>query len=175
MKNKVLQRQLNTEVIDLLNRTKSLFLSSLNQDGSPHASYAPFAIKDDVLLILISGLAAHTQNLLRTPKLSGLVTEDEAQCDDIFARLRVSYDFEVSIVAAQSDEWYAGIQQLQARLGSRVEQISQLGDFVLFKLTPIKGRFVKGFGRAYDILGGTLAGEEVVHVSPSRLSNGTQL
>lgn len=175
MKNKVLQHQLNTEVIALLENKKSIFLSSLNKDGSPHASYAPFAMQEDALFILISGLAAHTQNLLHTSRLSALIAEDESQCEDIFARLRLTYDFNAEAIDPNSDTWRSGISLLHSRFGERVVQISQLGDFVLFRLTPIKGRLVKGFGKAYDILGGTLAGEELVHVSPKMLLNGSQL
>lgn len=161
--------------MDLLKRNKSLFLSSLNADGSPHSSYAPFAMKDDALFILISGLAAHTQNLLRNPQVSALIVEDESQCEEIFARLRVTYDLQVNVVESQSVAWEEGVAILQACLGDRVAQISQLGDFVLFKLIPIKGRFVKGFGKAYEVLGGTLAGQDVVHISPRMLSEGSQL
>ncbi len=161
--------------MNLLGRNKSLFLSSLNTDGSPHSSYAPFAIKDDALLILISGLAAHTQNLLRSPQISALIADDESQCEEIFARLRVTYDLQVNVIESHSSEWEESVGILEDRLGERVRQISQLGDFVLFKLIPIKGRFVKGFGKAYEVLGGTLAGQEVVHVSPKMLSQGVQL
>ncbi|WP_191602779.1 pyridoxamine 5'-phosphate oxidase family protein [Marinomonas algicola] len=175
MKNKALQHQLNTEVMALLENKKSIFLSSVSKDGSPHASYAPFAMQNDALFILISGLAAHTQNLLHTPNLSALIAEDESQCDDIFARLRVTYDLNAEVIDRDSEAWRDGVSLLYARFGERVEQISLLGDFVLFRLTPTKGRLVKGFGKAYDILGGTLAGEELVHISPKMLSNGSQL
>lgn len=175
MKNKPLQKRINQEVLALLEHQQSAFIASLNKDGLPHASYAPFVYFDDDLYILISGLAAHTQYLIAHPHLSLMVVADESASDEVFARLRVSYDMVSEVIPRESDTWHQGIEHLHGRFGERIVQLSQLGDFVLFKLSPKAGRFVKGFGRAYELLGGTLAGEEVVHLSPQALVNGKQL
>jgi hypothetical protein len=37
-------------------------------------------------------------------------------------------------------------------------------DFNLFKLTPLGGRYVKDFGKAFTIAGNTLTGESIEHL-----------
>ena len=165
MKNSKLQTRLNNDVLTLLDQQKSLFLSTINPQGKPHASYAPFAIENDSLVILISGLAAHTQNLQRSPVASVLIAQDETQAAEIFARLRLSYDMRAEVIPRNSVEWTLGVEALSQRFGDIIEQLTGLSDFMLFRLMPNNGRLVKGFGKAYDLLGGTLAGEEIKHVS----------
>jgi len=159
MKNKRLQSQLNDETEAFLTKQQSLMLSSVNEAGSPHASYAPFVSHENELFIFISQLAAHTQHLLMTPKVGVLLIEDESLSDDVFARTRLSYRMQVEAVAREDAFWPHGIALLKQKLGDRIDLLSQLGDFVLFRLTPLDGRYVKGFGRAYEISPGSLVAE----------------
>ncbi|MGB0942386.1 MAG: HugZ family protein [Marinomonas sp.] len=164
MKNKRLQNQLIEEIDAFLTTQKSLMLSTSNEAGLPHASYAPFAIHENELLIFISQLAAHTQHLLMTPKAGVLMIEDESLSQDVFARTRLSYQVKVEAVDREDAFWPQGIALLKDKLGDRIDLLSQLGDFVLFRLSPIEGRFVKGFGRAYEINPGSLA-DELTHIT----------
>lgn len=115
MNNKGLETQIRDEIMALVNSRKSLMLSSLDEDGLPYASYAPFAVGDDCLYVLISEIAVHGRNL-------------------------------------------------QSRHGERISNLSQLSDFKLFRLHPQGGRYVKGFGKAYQIEGGTLSGDSLSHL-----------
>ena len=164
MKNKRLQSQLNDEISDFLNQQKSLMLSTFNAAGFPHASYAPFVAHENELFIFISQLAAHTQHLLTTGKAGVLMIEDESLCDDVFARTRLSYQMQVTPVSRDDEFWPQGIALLRQKLGDRIDLLSQLGDFVLFRLSPCEGRYVKGFGRAYEISPGSLVAE-LTHIS----------
>ncbi len=159
MKNKRLQTQLNDEISTFLTQQQSLMLSSINDAGFPHASYAPFVNHNNELLIFISQLAAHTQHLLTTGKAGVLMIEDEASSDDVFARTRLSYQMKVEVIARDDVFWLEGIALLKQKLGDRIDLLSQLGDFVLFRLIPVEGRYVKGFGRAYEISPGSLVAE----------------
>lgn len=164
MKNKRLQNQLNDEITAFLTKQQSLMLSTVSEAASPHASYAPFASHENELFIFISQLAAHTQHLLTTPKVGVLMIEDESVCDDVFARTRLSYRMKVEVVARDDEFWPQGIALLKQKLGDRIDLLSQLGDFVLFRLTPLDGRYVKGFGKAYEISPGSLVAE-LAHVT----------
>lgn len=164
MKNKVLEARLTDEVMDFIRSRKTLLMSSVQADGSPYASYAPFAIGDNCLYLLISEIAVHASNLQHNPKASVLIIEDEDSCQEIFARLRVNYSVHAELVAVDSAGWVTGIDTLVARHGSRITNLSQLADFKLFKLTPQGGRYVKDFGRAYTLAGNTLAGEAIDHL-----------
>ena len=81
-----------------------------------------------------------------------------------FAVGRVSYQIEAEWIQVDSDAWNVGIALLTERHGQRITNLSQLSDFRLFKLKPKGGRYVKGFGKAYQIDGGTLAGKNLEHL-----------
>ena len=131
---------------------KSVILGTLSAQGEPQASYAPCVVdKDRNIYIFVSGLSAHTQNLTATGKASALFIQDEAQTPQIFARKRLSYSCEATLVDRQSDQWQTIAQQFESRFGNIIEVMKGLADFRIFQLSPQSGRFVVGFGAAYDI------------------------
>ncbi|MEB3289092.1 MAG: pyridoxamine 5'-phosphate oxidase family protein [Leptolyngbya sp.] len=137
---------------DLPRRVKSAMLSTVNADGTPHASYAPFVMDDSYqLYLLTSGLSAHTHNLARTGQASVLIIEDESQTPQVFARQRLTYDCRVLPIHRQSDVWDVQLTQMEDRFGDIVAMLRQLEDFQLFQLIPQSGRFVMGFGAAYAV------------------------
>ncbi len=165
MKNRRMEVQLQSEVVELVQSRKSLFLSSLDPDGNPYASYAPYALGEECLYVLLSEIALHAVNLQRNPRASVLIIEDEDGAGELFARVRVNYSVNAHQVSMGSAEWQEGLSRLSDRLGERIELLSQLSDFKLFRLEPLAGRYVKGFARAYTLVGGTLAGKEVDHLT----------
>jgi len=165
LKNKALQTRLSEEVLQFMHSRKSLQLASLQADGSPYASYAPFAIGEDCLYVLLSEIAGHANNLQRDPRASVLVVEDEDSAGELFARIRVNYSVSAQLLAPESEAWQEALGHLVARLGQRPLNLSKLQDFKMFRLVPKGGRYVKGFGRAYTLAGNTLAGEVVNHLT----------
>lgn len=161
MNNKGLEARISQEILDIVNSRKSLLLSSLTENDEPYASYAPFAIGDNCLYVLISEIAVHAKNLQHHPRASVLIIEDEDSAAELFARLRVQYSVNAELIAVDSADWETGIACLTARHGERIQSLSQLTDFKLFRLSPEIGRYVKGFGKAYLIDGGSLAGESL--------------
>ncbi len=164
MKNQAMQSRLNAEVMDFIQARKNLQLASLDADGAPHASYAPFGVGDNCLYVLLSELASHGVNLQRDPRASVLIIEDEATAENLFARLRVNYSVRAELIQRDTADWHTGIDTLVERFGEFPAQLTQLQDFKLFRLVPTAGRFIKGFGRAYSLQGNTLAGENVEHL-----------
>ena len=165
MKNTRLQSQLIQEIDEFLHSRQSLLLSTLDTDNYPHASYAPFTIYNNGIFIFISRLAAHTQHLLSQPKASVLLIEDENVCEDVFARKRLTYQMFVNAIERESLLWSQAIDSMTERLGERVTLLSQLDDFVLFQLLPKSGRYVKGFGKAYELHGDNLSINNLQHIS----------
>lgn len=161
MKNKSLEARLGEEVRNFIESRKSLQLSTIKEDGTPFASYAPFAIGDECLYVLLSEIAVHATNLQHNPKASVLILEDEDSCEELFARLRVNYSVNAEMQAVDSEGWHEGLETLAARHGERINNLSQHEDFKLFKLKPVGGRYVKNFGRAYTLAGNTLTGEVI--------------
>ncbi|ROS00352.1 hypothetical protein EDC56_3003 [Sinobacterium caligoides] len=166
MKNKAMEVRLADELLDFLQTRRTLHLSTLDQDGHPYASYAPFAIGDDCFYVLLSDIAIHGVNLRNDPKAAVLVVQDESESQTIFARVRVNYQVSAEHIPFESGEAYdAGIQALFDKQGERIHNLSKMTDFNLFKLTPLGGRYVKDFGRAYTIAGHSLTGESIEHLS----------
>ncbi|MFE4107658.1 HugZ family pyridoxamine 5'-phosphate oxidase [Almyronema epifaneia] len=131
---------------------QSLMLSTLNADGSPHASYAPFIVDEQYrFFIFTSGLSRHTQNLQTNGKASILLIVDESKTVQIFARQRLSYDCTAQLVAKDNTGWTQLCDRFQQRFGNIIEMLRSLPDFRIFQLTPYDGRFVMGFGAAYQV------------------------
>jgi len=149
----------------LLNKVQTLRLSSIKENGSPNISYAPFT-KDEQgnYYIFISQLAAHTQDLLINPQVSIMLSEDEQDVRQIFARTRVSYDCHVETVDPSEMIYVDMLDQMQNQFGKVLELLRSLPDFILFRLVPEQGRFVMGFGQAYDLAGEGL--QELQQVGP---------
>lgn len=131
---------------------QSLMLATVGTDGRPNASYAPF-IRDEAyrFYIYVSGLSTHTQNLHANPQTSILLMEDEAQARQIFARTRLSYDCTAQLIDREEPSWAGLVDGFAARFGPVVEMLRELPDFRIFQLTPVSGRFVMGFGAAYEV------------------------
>lgn len=164
VKSERITSRVGPQIMALLCAHKSLYLSTLSQQGEPWASYAPYAIGEDCLYVLLSELAAHAVNLQHNPRAAVLITEDEGSAADLFARLRVHYSVDARLLDKQSRAGEIGLELLRARHGERIDMLSQMGDFRLFRLLPRHGRFIKGFGRAFTFRGGSLIGEEMAHL-----------
>jgi putative heme iron utilization protein len=164
MKNQRLENKLKDEILSFIESRKSLQLSSITRDGKPYASYAPFAMGQDSLYVLLSEIAVHALNLQTNPDASVLIIEDEDTAGELFARKRVNYSMTAKMIDLDDAQWQEGVDILAERHGERINNLSELKDFKLFKLEPTGGRYVKGFGRAYSLAGGSLAGEQLEHM-----------
>ncbi|EAQ98886.1 pyridoxamine 5'-phosphate oxidase family protein [Congregibacter litoralis] len=164
MKNTALQSRLAEEVLGFIGQRKTLQLATLGEDGVPYASYAPFAVADDRLYVVLSDIAVHGLNLLANPRASVLIIEDEDSAEEYFARVRVNYQVRATQLKTESDAGNMALNHLEKRFGERPRRLSELADFRLFSLAPVQGRYVKGFGRAYTLSGGTLGGENIEHL-----------
>jgi putative heme iron utilization protein len=133
-------------------RVQSALLSTINADGSPQASYAPFVMDETYqIYIFTSGLSAHTHNLLRTGQVSLLLIEDEADASQIFARQRLTYDCQAQVLPRHAPEWEAIADSFEVRFGQIIQMLRSLEDFQIFCLSPQAGCFVMGFGAAYTV------------------------
>ncbi|MGD1931908.1 MAG: HugZ family protein [Leptolyngbyaceae cyanobacterium] len=144
--------EIQSAYIDFPSRLQSLMLSTISAEGQPQASYTPFVMAGDrAFYIFVSGLSKHTQNLQTTAKAGILLIEDEAQAPQIFARQRLMYDCGVVLIERHDPQWAGLADKFKARFGNLIDMLRQLPDFQIFKLTPQAGRFVVGFGAAYEV------------------------
>lgn len=143
-----------SQLLQLLTTQQTLQLATLDTNGNPAISYAPFIRGESGnFYIFISGLASHTQDLLRHPNVAVMLIADEQNTRQIFARTRATYQCSAEVVARETPEATLLLDAMQARLGEVVGVLRGLGDFVLFRLKPQSGRFVMGFGQAFTLTG----------------------
>lgn len=164
MKNQRLAKELAVEIGNLLKAKQSLMLAVVGENGVPIASYSPFVEHDNSLFILVSELAHHTQALQLAKSASVLIIDDEADCETVYARRRLQYEMGVEQIPRNTEVWTTVSDALHSRHGEIVAQLIQLGDFHMFRLSPKSGRFVKGFGRAYELAPNTLVDDQLDHI-----------
>lgn len=153
---------------ELRERTSSLVLATVGNNGLPHVSYAPF-VNDDAghFFVYVSGLSEHTSKLLTNPVAAILLIEDESDAKQIFARKRISYNCSIELIERNHPNYATILDAMSARFGSVVQLLRSLPDFYLFQLSPVSGRFVTGFGQAYELAGDNLT--ELVHIGADQI------
>lgn len=132
-------------------------LGTLGDDSAPFVSMVPFAVdaQDRSLVIHISGLAAHTRNLQRTPRASLMVCQAEVTGEPVHALPRVTLDVQAADAAAGADAQACRDAYL-ARF-PEAEPMTALGDFRFVRLRPLGARQVAGFGAARSLDAAELA------------------
>ncbi|MDB1124418.1 heme utilization protein HutZ [Vibrio algarum] len=164
-----IQNRIGSEIVEFRQQQKTLQMATLTYDGCPHVSYTPFVYLPDGYYILISDIAKHGQNIKSHQKVSIMMIEDEQDSRSIYARKRLSFDTTANLVHRESDSWWEAIRALEQRFGEIVSNLSKLGDFHMYQLIPEKGRFVKGFGKAFDVTGSDLV--DIVHLDEGHIKN----
>ncbi len=138
-------------MIDQEHKIKTLILSTVDAEGGPHASYAPFIYHSSKFYIFVSNLARHTENLRRTQIVDVLLIEDESESKNLFARKRVNLRCTAHIVERDDAQFAERIAEFRQKFGPVVSTLESLPDFYMFELHPLSGRQVTGFGQATDI------------------------
>lgn len=141
---------------ELTARMRSLQFATVTENGEPHCGYTPYTQDGHTFIVFVSQLALHTRDMLETGKAAIMLIEDEQNSGQIFARCRASYQCQATPIDSANDEYEMLLDQYQQRHGKMVSLLRTLPDFVLFRLTPISGQFVMGFGKAYRLEGDRL-------------------
>ena len=142
---------------NLLEKNRTLHLATVDNDGIPSASYVPFVRnKKGSFNIYTSRLSKHTRDLLQNPRASIMLIEDEQDTHQIFARTRVTFSCKAKVIEPTDKCYETILKTMEKRFGNIVETLRGLPNFVLFQLVPESGRFVVGFGQAFDLVGDEL-------------------
>lgn len=133
---------------DLLRTQRIASLGTLHQ-GEPYVSMVPFALLPEGagFVIHVSGLAAHTKDMLASPRVSLLVIAPQTPetPPQAVARATIQGD------ATQYVESAPGHAEAKEAYLSRFPQSAdmfELSDFSLFAIRPRSVRFVGGFAQA---------------------------
>ena len=155
--------KLAAEARAFLARFRTLLMATVNADGIPEASYAPFVRPDDnCFYIYVSGLSRHTSNLDASGRVSVLFIEDERDVKQLFARTRLTFDCRAKAIGREIVQWQVVMGMFQDTFGNVIELIRPLTDFKLFGLWPQSGIYVKGFAQAYRVSDAAI--ENVEHI-----------
>ncbi|MCR9924079.1 heme utilization protein HutZ [Vibrio alginolyticus] len=162
VKQERLQGRLGPEIKEFRQERRTLQLATVDAEGRPNVSYAPYIQNQEGYFVLISKIARHARNLLENPNVSLMMIEDEESSKQLFARKRLTFDAVANVVERDTEMWQQVVGQMKERFGEIIDGLSQLEDFVLFNLKPESGLFVKGFGQAYQVSGDDLV--DFVHL-----------
>lgn len=132
---------------------RSLVLGTVAGDGHVELSVAPFVLCDEGFAVFLSDLAPHTANLRRSPSVEVLLLEDEADVRQPFARTRVSLACAAVAIERENVRGQVLLERMESVFGGIVSLLRGLPDFHLFLLRPEGGRYVAGFGKAYQLAG----------------------
>lgn len=139
---------------EFLEPIKSLTISSLDDEGYPFSSYAPYVKYNNKYYVYLSLMAKHSSNLTQNKIASIFFCEDEQDCKNIFAKKRVSIQCETLKLAQNTQNEEEILNEFKAKFGEEmVNMLKKMGDFYLFEFTPFYGEAVFGFGKAYNLGG----------------------
>lgn len=144
----------------LFDATQTCMLATLDDTGHPEASTTPYFLYKNTLYVFISELAAHTQNLKKHEIVSLMLTNDEAQTKNIFARKRLIFKGSASFIQRDSKEFDEVMPLFEKNRGKTLALLKSLKDFHLVAITARSGTYVEGFGAAYSFQG--MAFEEAI-------------
>lgn len=118
----------------------------------------PFALwpERQAVLIHVSGLATHTQDMQRHPNVSLLVMGQVQDADTPLALPRVSLTGRATVLARE-DRAHASARATYLAKLPDAEPLFDFGDFSLVAIEPTSLRYVAGFGRAMSLVGERMA------------------
>ena len=151
------------EYLALRDAIDAAMLSTLAADGSPEASYAPILWFEDAAFLFLSELASHTRNLGRDPAVGLLLVECEA-LENPFARRRIALSGRAERIERDAPLYAEILGRFRERFGKVMALLEPLPDFHLFRVIPQRGRYIRGFGQAYELTGAGV--DEPRHVGP---------
>lgn len=145
--------------LEFMETPKGLVLSMLDGEGKPFTSCAPFVKKDGKLYIYISQVAEHYYHMENSEWIDAMMIADESTTKNPFATERMRMRCKPKNIGnAGHDEIF---ELFNAQFDSKLLDVLRGLDFSLFELTPSMGRYVVGFGMAFDA---DISGEVFTHV-----------
>lgn len=148
------------QYVEFVSKARTLIISTIDEAGKPFTSYAPFVKHDGKLYIYISKIANHYRHIDERPEVDVMLIEDEASTANLFARQRARFACRATNLgnAANEDVFQLFDELFSANLMKMLRGL----DFSLFELSITEGRYVVGFGQAFEV---DLDGENIVHVT----------
>ena len=136
----------------LIRSTRIAALGTLH-DGEPNLAMVAYVCAEDfsAFYIHVSKLGKHTTDMEHDSRVSLLITETDDRRADPQTLARLSLRSTAEMLPRTNPD-YARVKQVYLARFPEAEQFFSLGDFNIWKITPKGGRFVAGFGRAFNLV-----------------------
>jgi len=145
--------QLSEQTLARLIRSTRIAALGTLHDGEPNLAMVAYAFADDfsAFYIHVSRLGKHTTDMEADPRVSLLIAETDDGRADPQTLARVSLRGMAQMLA-RDEIAYGHVKKIYLTRFPEAEQFFSLGDFNIWKITPKGGRFVAGFGRAFNLV-----------------------
>ncbi|WP_083300652.1 HugZ family protein [Jeongeupia sp. USM3] len=151
------------QFLDFVASRRTLAIACLDDAGAPFISYAPFVHREGRFYIYISRLAEHYRFIDAHRQANVMLLADEADTANLFGRERARWLCDVTRLGDDGND--AVFALFDERFGEKMLALLRGLDFSLFELTPQTGRYVVGFGKAFDV---SIDGAQFDHVVVDR-------
>ncbi|RDU58265.1 pyridoxamine 5'-phosphate oxidase family protein [Helicobacter sp. MIT 99-5507] len=145
---------LDYEIKEFRDSCKTINIASLSPNGEVVISYAPYIESSGKYYIYISEITPHFGSIKANPNnIEIMFIQDESKANNIFARVRLIYRAKASFIKRDSKQFDLIFDEFQKKNNniSEIEILRNMSDFHLIRFEFSKGRFIKGFGKAYEI------------------------
>src|SRR5947208_439404 len=151
-----MNRELTVVLQQLIHGRMIAALGTLHQ-GAPFVSMVTFAAARNGSLILhVSRLATHTQDMLANLNVSLLITESEAVGKMPQALARVTVQGRAEMLDRDSEK-HADAREVYLSRFPDAAPLFEFADFNIFIIKPVSARVIAGFGQAITITGADFA------------------
>lgn len=128
---------------------KSFMLSLVDKGGKPFSSSAAFVRVNGKFYVYVSRIAEHHQLLEQAQVVDVLCVADQAMTQNHFATERARWQCTPKNLGNEGhEEVFAAFDDVHS---ANMMKLLRTLDFSLFELAPLKGRYVVGFGKTFDI------------------------
>jgi len=164
-------KKIYNEYVEFMQDAKCVYISTVNEfrgGVAPEISYSPCIVDEDKnIYILVSTLSKRTKSLLTENNVSLMFIEPEEQCEEIYVRTRLIFLCNTLNITREMGAghllWDELAEKFTAKFGDIINMLVSFKDFKMFRFRPIRGTFVKGFGKAYTIEGKDM--DQIEHIS----------
>jgi heme iron utilization protein len=152
-----MDREVLVAIKTLLDGERVLGLASII-DGEPDAGLLPFAVRSDygAVFVQASQMARHSRGLQPDGRVGVLIHAQDSPGADPLQIPRLLLAATVTVLTRNTRGWDAAEAAFLARF-PQAEMTLGLGDFNLYALELGHGRYVEGFGRAFNVGPATFA------------------
>lgn len=134
-------------------------IATVAADGSPYTLHLPFAAVRGDLYVYVSEVGDHYGYLSSVDRADVMLHADQGLSPNLFAVERARF---ACAVARVPDEGHEDVfEELSRHKNASTVRLLRSLDFHLFRLAPGNGRYIVGFGKAFDV---SFDGERFDHV-----------